>query len=192
MTNPLARAKEIFIENLGSFDNMQESGCLREYLQYGVPAEVEYSWANEIIAQQFEEADSKRIRVSELISSVSFVVSNYGRYQEYKKLLAIKEMYLNGAGLFELNFYYDKLLGPIWSLPENSHIASGLKMEIVTEFEKMVAETIENIDSIPDKISGHIAQKYNLQTPKNASGKAKLDRISDEIESSRNLLVEEN
>lgn len=68
MADKLTRAKEIFIENLGSHDNMQETGCLQEYLQYNIPMEIEYNWTNEFITEQFSKADSKSIRISGLIS----------------------------------------------------------------------------------------------------------------------------
>jgi hypothetical protein len=189
MSEQLTRAKEIFIENLGSYDNMQEIGCLQEYLQYNISMEIEYNWINEFIAEQFSKADSKCIRISELISSVSFVVSQYGMYQDYKKLLALKDIYLNGADLFELNYYFDNVLKSIGSLIENNNIASNLKLEIVTELENMVFETIENIASIPDKITGYITQKYNLQVPKSYTKNFKINQIYNEINEIKNLLL---
>lgn len=92
---------------------MRETGCLKEYLQYNIPMEIEYNWINEFIAEQFSKVDSKCISISNLISSVSFVVSHYGRYHDFKKLLALKDIYLNDADLFELNFYFDNVLESI-------------------------------------------------------------------------------
>jgi len=194
MTEQLTRAKEIFIENLGSYDNMQEAGCLQEYLQYNISMEIECNWINEFIAEQFSKADSKCIRISELISSVSFVVSHYGRYQDYKKHLALKDIYLNGADLFELNFYFHNVLESIRPLLENNNIAGNLKIEIVTELENMVVETKENIASIPDKITGYITQKYNLQVPKHSTknselNQIRLNQIYNEINTIKNLLL---
>ncbi|WP_313163641.1 hypothetical protein [Sedimentibacter sp.] len=189
MADKLTRAKEIFIENLGSHDNMQETGCLQEYLQYNIPMEIEYNWTNEFITEQFSKADSKGIRISELISSVSFIVSHYGRYQDYKKLLAIKNMYLNGADLFELNIYFGNVLKSMRSLLENDNVPSNLKLEIVTELENMVVDTKENIASIPDKITGYITQKYNLQDPKRFTKASKLNQIHNEINTIKNLLL---
>ena len=194
MTEQLTRAKEIFIENLGSHDNMQETGCLQEYLQYNISMEIEYNWINEFIAEQFSKSDSKCIGISELISSVSFVVSHYGRYQDYKKLLALKDIYLNGADLFELNFYFHNVLESIRPLLENNNIAGNLKIEIVTELENMVVETKENIASIPDKITGYITQKYNLQVPKHSTknselNQIRLNQIYNEINTIKNLLL---
>lgn len=189
MADKLTRAKEIFIENLGSHDNMQETGCLQEYLQYNIPIEIEYNWTNGFITEQFSKADSKSIRISELISSVSFIVSHYGRYQDYKKLLAIKNMYLNGADLFELNIYFDNVLKSMRPLLENDNVPSNLKLEIVTELENMVVDTKENIASIPDKITGYIIQKYNLQDPKRFTKASKLNQIHNEINTIKNLLL---
>lgn len=189
MKGELTRAKNFFIENLGSHDNMQETGCLQEYFQYNIPMEIEYNWINEFIVVQFSKADSKCIRISDLISSVSFVVSHYGRYQDFKKLLALKDIYLNGADLFDLNFYFDNVLESIRYLLENNKIASNLKLEIVTELENMVVETKENIASIPDKTTGYITQKYNLQAPKFFAKDSKLNQIYNEINTIKNLLL---
>ena len=189
MTEQLTRAKEIFIENLGSHDNMQEADCLHEYLQYNISMEIEYNWINEFIAEQFSKADSKCIRISELISNVSFVVSHYGRYQDYKKLLALKDIYLNGADLFEINFYFDNIVESIQFLLENNNIASNLKLQIVTELENMVVETKENIASIPDTLTGYITQKYSIQIPKDFTKNSKLNQIYDEINTIKNLLL---
>lgn len=188
MNDQLTRAKEIFIENLGSPDNMQETGCLQEYLQYNIDMKIEYNWISEFIAEQFSKADSKSIIISDLISSVGFVVSHYGRYQDYKKLLALKDKYLNGTDLFELNFYFDNVLKSIGSLLENKNISGNLKLEIVTELENMVVETKENIASIPDKLTGCIIQKYNLQVPKRVNKDTKLNQIHNEINTIKNLL----
>lgn len=190
MTEQLTRAKEIFIENLGSHDNMQEAGCLHEYLQYNVSMEIEYNWINEFITEQFSKADSKCIDVSELISSVSFVVSHYGRYQDFKKLLALKDIYLNGADLFELNFYFENVLESIQALLGKKNIASNLKLEIVSELENMVVETKENIASIPDKITESITQKYSLQVPKGFTKNSKLIQTYNEVNAIKNLLQE--
>nr|WP_312576953.1 hypothetical protein [Sedimentibacter sp.] len=92
MKGELTKAKIFFIENLGSHDNMQETGCLQEYLQYNIPMEIEYNWINEFIVEQFSKVDSKCIGISDLISSVSIVVSHYGRYQDFKKLLTLKDI----------------------------------------------------------------------------------------------------
>ena len=189
MTEQLTRAKEIFIENLGSHDNMQEADCLHEYLQYNISMEIEYNWINEFIAEQFSKADSKCIRISELISNVSFVVSDYGRYQDYKKLLALKDIYLNGADLFEINFYFDNIVESIQFILENNNIASNLKLQIVTELENMVVETKENIASIPDTLTGYITQKYSIQIPKDFTKNSKLNQIYDEINTIKNLLL---
>lgn len=190
MTEQLTRAKEIFIENLGSHDNMQESGCLQEYLHYNISMEIEYNWINEFITEQFSKADSKCIRISELISSVSFVVSHYGRYQDFKKLLALKDIYLNGADLFELNFYFENVLESIQALLGKKNIASNLKLEIVSELENMVVETKENIASIPDKITESITQKYSLQVPKGFTKNSKLIQTYNEVNAIKNLLQE--
>lgn len=188
MTKQLTRAKEIFIENLGSYDNMQEEGCLREYLQYHIPMETECNWMHEFILEQFNKADSKCITVSDLTSSVSFVISRYGRYEDYKKLLAIKDKYLKGADLLELNMYYHDLLRSIESLPENNHIDGNAKLEIVTELENMVVETKENIDSIPDERTGYLVKAYNLQVPASFRKDAQLNEIYEGITSIKGLL----
>lgn len=182
MTEQLTRAKEFFIENLGSHDHMEETGCLQEYLQYNISTELEYTWIGEFIAKQFSKADSKCIKTSELISSVSFVVTHYGRYQDYKKLLALKDIYLNGTDILELYIYYDNVLKSVRTLLENNHIASELKLDIMTQLENMVDETIKNIDSIPDQITGYITQKYDLQAPKSMTNyNTKFYQIYQEI-----------
>jgi hypothetical protein len=168
---------------------MREAGCLEEYLQYNISMEIEYNWINEFITEQFGKADSKCIGISELISSVSFVVSHYGRYQDFKKLLTIKDIYLNGADLFELNLYFDNVLESIGALLENNNIASNLKLEIVTKLENMVVETKENIDSIPDKITPYLTQKYSLQVPKGFTKDSKLNEIYNGINTIKNLLL---
>lgn len=189
MTVQLTRAKEIFIENLGSHNNMQETGCLQEYLLYNITMEIEYNWINEFIVEQFSKADSRSIRISQLISSVSFVVSHFGRYQDYKKLLSIKDIYLNGADLFELNIYFNNVLESIRFLLENDNVASNLKLEIVTELENMVVDTKEIIASIPDKTTGYITQKYDLQVPKRFTKDSKLNQIYNEITTIKILLL---
>lgn len=98
-------------------------------------------------------------------------------------------MYLNGADLFELNIYFDNVLKSMRPLLENDNVPSNLKLEIVTELENMVVDTKENIASIPDKITGYIIQKYNLQDPKRFTKASKLNQIHNEINTIKNLLL---
>lgn len=182
------RAKEIFIENLGSQNLMCDNGCLEEYLQYNVPKEMEYAWKDEFIEDQFSKASTGMITIDDLIRHVCIMAGFYGNQSDYKRIFGIKRLYLNGSDMFRYVRYLDIVLDSIRDMLRHNEITLEPKLEIVSDFEDIIDEIINGKDNIEDKTYHRIAQKYGLGIRENYN-MTNLRKINDEVKGIKQSLA---
>jgi hypothetical protein len=189
MSNLNDRAREIFLDNRGNRELMKENKSLKEYEKYKISKDMEITWKNEYINEQFIKADAQSIDVIQLVNNICGIIISFKDYSDYKKLLSIKNKYLTESDIFEQIMYFKKVIDSMLSiLTLNNAITNKAKLEMACELEAMIIETINKKDDMPDKLYKDISKRYGLETKVDYSNTT-LSRINNEVKQIKMTLL---
>ncbi len=160
--------RDIFFENLGNRDLMEQNGELCRYEEHKVPHEIECLWKDELIRALFESIENDRRNAVGYMQKMSVVISSFKDFDAFRTLLDRSEKYIEDMEPLKRVMCAERLAELLYFFAQEER---GIPSERLTgwigSIEHILLDTLEACRKAPDNAYEKLCNKYRLPVKEN-------------------------
>lgn len=160
--------RNIFFENLGSRDLMEQNGVLCGYEEHKVPYELECQWKEELIRTLFESIENDRRNAVVYMQKMSVVISSFKDFDTFRTLSDRSEKYIEDLEPLKRVMCAERLAELLYFFAsEERGIPSERLTGCIGSIERILLDTLEACRNAPDNAYEKLCNKYGLPLKEN-------------------------